>query len=219
MHSNFELNITQDGSSTIRNTQLNVTYHSKFGALQESQHIFIKQGLYYSKASPLHILEIGFGTGLNALLTATQDTSRTIFYTTLETNPLPEAIINQLNFEKTYPQFDQALFETFHRSEWNKGAFVTPQFHFTKIQIEAQSFQSNSLFDVIYFDAFDPETQPELWDISLFKKMHSLLNPNGILVTYCAKGIVKRALTSAGFLVEALPGPPGKREMTRAHKL
>lgn len=213
----FEHQLTKDGSSTIRNTQLDTTYHSEHGALQESLHIYIRHGLHACQKSPIHILEIGFGTGLNTILTALE-TNTPIFYESLETHPLPLSVVQTLNYASVYPKFDTALFETLHTCNWNTPYTLTPTFHFTKRLMSVQTFPPTPLYDIIYFDAFGPTSQPELWEEPVLQNMYNCLNKNGILVTFCAKGSVKRTLKKIGFVVESLNGPPGKREITRARK-
>ncbi len=214
---------TQDGSHSIYSPFFGVSYHSKYGAIQESQHVFIEAGLLEASLGrkEIHVLEIGFGSGLNALMTQIEANRRhlTIDYTTVEKFPVPVDEAVQLN----YPESLQAItyrpdFERMHQMEWGIKEAFNSNFRFTKLQQSFESLQFDAQFDLIYFDAFAPSAQPELWESEVLGIMYNALRSDGILVTYCAKGAVKRSLKSLGFIVEALPGPPGKREMTRAKK-
>ncbi len=214
---------TKDGSSSLLNVSLNETYHSTHGAIQESKHVFIESGLkpfLIFKKSELSILEIGFGTGLNTLLTllATEQRSIKIYYETVEAFPLENDIIATLN----YPKFLHAenVFEKIHRSHWNEAEEIVANFKLNKraIKLEEAVFEREK-FDLIYFDAFAPAKQPELWELPILKKVAIAMKQNSIFVTYCAKGQVRRDLISLGLTVEKLPGPPGKREMLRAKKI
>lgn len=218
---------TEDGSHSLVHQTLNETYHSRHGAIQESQHVFIKNGIAFwlerNISKPVKILEVGFGTGLNALLTLEQTIllSDQVEYTTLEPYPLSEKLTSQLN----YPQIisfesSRVLFSELHAAPWNQSIAITPNFTLNKqegrIQEISLVFEN---YDLVFFDAFAPTKQPDMWQSSIFEKIHAAMKPRGILVTYCAKGQVKRDLKSLGFEVESLPGPPGKREMIRAMKL
>lgn len=217
-----ELLDTQDGSHTLISKRFGVSYHSKYGAIKESEHVFIDAGLkakMLRDKGPLSILEYGFGTGLNAYLAylCAQQHQRLINYTGIEAYPIDLELASTLN----YPQLLQAPEEVYldlHRSAWDMKFPIGPVFNFWKVlgQIEDQVFDSE--FDVLFFDAFAPTAQPELWEEVLLRKAYKSLKPGGILVTYCAKGVVKRTLKAIGFKVETLPGPPGKREMTRGIK-
>ncbi len=214
---------TQDGSPTIRLKNLGITYHSRYGAVQESQHVFIEAGLYYKAITKkqLNILEVGFGTGLNTFLTYLQldPLHLTIHYTALDTNPLPEEVYTSLNYA-THLEEPTAheVFLLLHRCEWETGQAIEEGFTLLKSRQSAEAWKSENTYDLIYFDAFAPTSQPELWTPQVMKNMYDSLLPGGVLVTYCAKSAFKRALKNAGFVVETLPGPPGKREMTRAKK-
>ncbi|WP_302394426.1 tRNA (5-methylaminomethyl-2-thiouridine)(34)-methyltransferase MnmD [Phocaeicola coprophilus] len=213
---------TADGSYTLFVPEMDEHYHSVKGARTESEHIFINMGLKQSPAAAPHVLEIGFGTGLNAFLTLLEaETSRRdIRFTTLERYPLPEDLIRQMNYpEQIAPQRSEAFY-SLHRAAWNVPVQITPHFTLCKIETDFTTWQTDERFDVIYFDAFAPEKQPEMWSQSLFDHLYALLRPAGILTTYCAKGIIRRMLQSSGFHVERLPGPPGgKREILRASKV
>lgn len=212
---------TEDGSHSLLNETLDETYHSRHGAKQESNYVFIDKGLNFfvdqNSAKAVSILEIGFGTGLNALLTAKKSSADqiTINYTTIETDPLPPEIWKTLNYS-----LNNLLFEDIHEANWNEWVSLTPTFKLFKNQISLQQVVFNDEeFDVIYFDAFAPNKQPEMWTYEMLEKVYRALKLNGVFVTYCAKGQLKRDLKTLGMSVESLPGPPGKREMVRAIKL
>lgn len=218
-----EIFSTQDGSHSLYSHQFRDTYHSRYGAIQESRHVFIQAGLFYKLpcVKTLHILEMGFGTGLNAYLTLLESDSRDvrILYDTIEAYPISLEEAKQLNYPVLLAApHTEAVFGQMHSLGWGEQHQLSAQFTFRKWQEDLLSFDLPESVDLIYFDAFSPETQPELWEPPVWKKLYTALNPDGILVTYCAKGIVKRHLRDAGFKVESLPGPPGKREMTRAIK-
>lgn len=217
--------ITKDGSHTISVPEMNVTYHSVHGAIQESEHVFIKAGLLYSGIFHYigvhQVLEIGFGTGLNALLTlieADRHKNR-IYYTAIEPFPLDESVITQLNYceQLNLPHY-QRLLEKMHQCGWEERYEITEHFCITKHKTSLQNFSTGESFSIIYYDAFAPNAQPELWTETVFEKLYNHLLPEGILVTYCSKGTVQRAMKVAGFTIEKIPGPPGKREMIRAVK-
>ena len=221
---------TDDGSATLFVPELNEHYHSTKGARTESQHIFINMGLKASAAPSPHILEIGFGTGLNAWLTLEEaERSRlNILYTGLELYPLEWQTIEQLGYISNDEQLTTTarqqpaieLFKQLHTSPWEKDVQLTPHFTLRKIETDVNKWRvENSPFNLVYFDAFAPEKQPEMWSQELFNRLYVLLDRDGILTTYCAKGVVRRMLQTAGFTVERLPGPPGgKREILRARK-
>lgn len=213
--------ITNDGSHSLLNTELNETYHSVHGALQESVHVFIKMGLeplVDRGVKNISILEIGFGTALNALLTmkeALKHPDLTIQYTSLEAYPLPEEIWSKLNYTDSIGL--QEYFQKLHQANWNIPELILPDFKLLKLHqtLQQAAFESNST-DLIYYDAFAPSKQPELWTIEMLSKVVSTLRPQGTFVTYCAKGQLKRDLKELGLAVETLQGPPGKKEMVRA---
>ena len=221
---------TDDGSATLFVPELNEHYHSTKGARTESQHIFIDMGLKASSATTPHILEIGFGTGLNAWLTLeeAERSRRNILYTGLELYPLEWQTIEQLGYISNDEQLTTTvrqqpaieLFKQLHTSPWEKDVQLTPHFTLRKIETDVNKWRvENSPFNLVYFDAFAPEKQPEMWSQELFNRLYVLLDKDGILTTYCAKGVVRRMLQTAGFTVERLPGPPGgKREILRARK-
>lgn len=208
---------TADGSATLFVPELNEHYHSVKGARTESQHIFIEMGLNASEAPAPRILEIGFGTGLNALLTleAAEASARQVHYTGIELYPLPWETVEALGYS-THP-----LFGVLHTVPWEEDAIIGPRFTLRKVQADVNHWDAaaSAPWDVVYFDAFAPEKQPEMWSQELFDRLYVSMNPKGILTTYCAKGVVRRMLQTAGFTVERLPGPPGgKREILRARK-
>jgi tRNA U34 5-methylaminomethyl-2-thiouridine-forming methyltransferase MnmC len=220
----LKLITTADGSHSVLNTQLNETYHSHHGALQESLHVFIKNGLVFftdkNKTSTADVLEIGFGTGLNALLTLefAVNSGFNVRYTTIESFPLAEHIWRELN----YPQDTRMkeYFHAIHRCAWGKDQNITDNFRLLKIHdtIQQHSFPEG-FFDVVYFDAFAPSKQPEMWDLQVLESIVKAMRTKAVFVTYCAKGQLKRDLKSLGVAVETLPGAPGKKEMTRAVKV
>ncbi len=221
------IQLTADGSNTIAIPQLNVTYHSKHGAIQESQHVFIKEGLQYllrtntfDKTEPINILEVGFGTGLNGWLSLYEAIkyNQKIFYQTIEPYPLSIDETEKLNYPELFNGDLKKYFLQLHMCEWNKEISIHSLFSFKKINAALQDFTAKEKFHLIYFDAFDPNVQPELWTRQIFKKLYDFLYDNGILVTYSSKGSVRRAMQAAGFSTEKIAGPPGKREITRAKK-
>jgi tRNA U34 5-methylaminomethyl-2-thiouridine-forming methyltransferase MnmC len=216
-----EIITTSDGSHSLLNRELNETYHSVHGAVQESVHVFIKNGFDFlvQHADPenVNILEIGFGTGLNALLTVQRTASlkTQITYTSLEAYPVAEETWSRLNYPSSAEM--QAVFENLHRAFWNIEASVASNFKLMKLH---QTLQQTTLgpasFDLVYFDAFAPSKQPEMWTLEMLGKVVDAMRPAAVFVTYCAKGQLKRDLRSLGLTVETLPGPPGKKEMVRA---
>ncbi len=214
---------TADGSSTLFAPALNQHYHSTHGAVQESLHVFIEAGLHHFKTTEIAILEIGFGSGLNAFLTLleTQKAAQKVTYTAVEKFPISNELAVGLNYADRFAENPDAqkLFAALHSAAWEVAVKITPNFTLVKQQKDFLEITDQAAFDVIYFDAFSPEAQPELWTEAFLTQMHNALKPGCILVTYCAKGQVKRNLKAAGFMVETLPGPPGKREMTRAVKI
>ncbi|MDN3493488.1 tRNA (5-methylaminomethyl-2-thiouridine)(34)-methyltransferase MnmD [Winogradskyella bathintestinalis] len=224
---------TSDGSKTIQIEEWNEQYHSIHGALQEANHVFLKHGLSYfsdfviasgetiSESRPISILEIGFGTGLNAFLTliAAEKLKLIIAYTGVEAYPVKLKEIDQLNYVELISTNHKTSFEKLHESPWEEGIDITSNFKLEKQQNFFKDITAQNKFDIIYFDAFGARVQPDLWDENMFLIMFNALKVNGVLVTYSAKGSVRRAMQAVGFTVERLPGPPGKREMLRALKL
>lgn len=213
---------TADGSKTIFISEMDESYHSSHGAFQESMHVFIENGLsQFKEYETLNVFELGFGTGLNALLSMveTDKNKQTINYTGIEAFPVERELIEQIGYEKLVDEKFETPFFNMHTSNWDEKQTLTENFSFKKIHAKIQDYTpEESNFDLVYFDAFGPKVQEEMWGIDVLEKMYSLLKPRGILVTYCARGQFKRDLKSLGFVVEGLPGPPGKREMTRAIK-
>ena len=213
---------TEDGSDTITIPEMNVCYHSKHGAIQESMHVFIEAGFRYlmnqSIIQPINIFEMGFGTGLNAFLTAIEAVNQRtkVYYAGLELYPLTEDEMRILNYTETLKHAE--LFRLINESSWNVDIELNDFFTLRKINENFNHYSTNQVFNIIYYDAFAPAAQPELWTEEVFKKLYSMLSPSGIFVTYCSKGVVRRAMQVAGFQVEKIPGPPGKREMVRAKK-
>ncbi|MEM1328229.1 MAG: tRNA (5-methylaminomethyl-2-thiouridine)(34)-methyltransferase MnmD [Bacteroidota bacterium] len=215
---------TQDGSHSIFSEQHGVSYHSKYGAIQETRHVFIDAALRFKAVvqKEIAILDIGFGTGLNALMTYLEAQKRnlTIDYTAYEAFPITVAAAQQLNYnEQLNLPVEEDIFLQMHTVDWEVPHLLDDDFTFLKHQQTFDQVDAVAAYDIIYFDAFAPNAQPELWELDIMQKMYAALKPNGILVTYCAKGSVKRTLKAAGFQIEALKGPPGKREMTRAMKM
>lgn len=217
----IEIKLTKDNSQTLFVPELNETYHSRHGAIQESNHVFIDAGLGYFSTKKISVLEIGFGTGLNALLSCLYAKSNkiNIDYSSVELYPLKKEIIEQLNYTEIIEEASLEDFLKIHQCIWEEENKISNFFNLTKLNTSILNDLNLNGFDVVFFDAFGPEVQPDMWSKSIFQNMYTSLKENGILVTYCAKGSVKRTLREVGFKVENLPGPPGKREMTRAIKI
>jgi len=219
-----QLITTSDGSHTLFVPELGEHYHSVHGAVQESMHIFIKHGLEAVAVGegPLHIFEMGLGTGLNLLLTALQPLGRPVHYISVEAYPVSAEEAASLNYGSLFADYPEAatLLKSIHALPWNEPAELKPNFILHKIHAKLAEVEWPTLpqFNLVYFDAFAPDAQPGLWTEEVFQKLYNQMVAGGQLVTYCAKGSVRRALKSAGFSIEKLPGPPGKREMTRAIK-
>lgn len=207
-----ELIQTADGSFTLFIPEVEETYHSKHGAVQESMHVFIENGLFQFNKNEIRILEVGLGTGLNASLTF-QHAKGGVHYVALEPYPLSKEVLLQLE------DLSHSFFEMqFHESKSGEIVSISECFSFVRMEVGLEEFQWEEKFDLIYFDAFGPRVEPGLWTLERMQQCFNLLNEGGMLVTYCAKGEVRRNLQTAGFEVERLPGPPGKREMLRARK-
>lgn len=212
---------TKDGSTTIHIKDWDECYHSKHGAIQEAQHVFIKNGLALYQNQSVSILEIGFGTGLNAFITylESKKLGLEINYVGVEAYPVSISELSAMNYVSELNADDKnAIFNLFHESNWEEKVVIDPFFTITKRQQFFEEITDCEQYDLIYFDAFGYRVQPDLWSTSIFKKMHTALRPGGKLVTYAARGVVKRSMIEVGFTVEKLPGPPGKREMFRATK-
>lgn len=214
---------TRDGSHTVAIPEKGVMYHSVHGAIQESKHVYINAGLHYAidhwEQSQLAVFEMGFGTGLNAFLTAIDaaEKKRNIHYTAIETTPLFLQEAAMLNY--TALLHHNYLFQQLHQCPWNEDVELHEFFTIRKVERELTAFMPSRPFHVIYYDAFAPSAQPELWTKEVFEKLYHMLCPEGVLVTYCTKGIVKRAIRAAGFTLKKRPGPAGKREMLFAIKI
>ncbi len=213
---------TEDGSDTLFDPHYGEYYHSIHGSVQESNHVFIESGLKTIKNQDIIIFEVGFGTGLNAYLTALEanKTTKIIQYFAIEKHPLLKKDWENLNYPNMTADHNTGLFQQLHLAEWENKVRISLNFNLQKIEADLTEFKYHSLpgFDLIYFDAFSPVSQPELWQTEIFNQLFRQCNPGGRIVTYCAKGSVRRALIEAGFMVERLPGPPGKREMLRGSK-
>ena len=215
------IEVSGDGSTTFRVKEWDEPYHSRHGAIQESQHVFIEQGLRHLDKNPVRILEMGLGTGLNALLTYlfAHKHGLTIEYLGVEAYPLQKEEWTQLNYLEQLNALEaQEFWSSLHTTPMDSWIEISESFRFKKNQCDFRDVDDDAQFDLIYFDAFGPRVQPELWTTDMFEKMIRLMKPGGHLVTYCAKGDVRRSMMQVGFRVERIPGPPGKREMLRASK-
>ena len=218
---NLSVKITADGSYTIFNKDLNEHYHSIHGAKQDANHVFIKNGLNYfieiNNVKTINLLEVGFGTGLNCWLTINHLTkikkNIKLNYFGVDPRPIDIKMIEKLNH-----QDQNEIYSLIHESDWNKTIKITPNISLVKKSKNIQNFSHSNHFQIIYFDAFGPKVEDKLWNKDVLKLMYNFLGENGIMVTYCAKGQVRRDLLEIGFKIERLPGPPGKREMLRAIK-
>ena len=215
--------LTDDGSHSLRIPSLKENYHSTHGAINESMHVFIEAGFRYcsDQRKELNILEIGFGTGLNALLTLVEahKESVSVSYMGLEAYPLEEDLWSRLNYPALIDEHLQDVFRMIHKANWGEDVHLRENFTLIKIQKMLQDYEyTGMLFDLIYFDAFGPDVQAEMWTEDIFLKLSGMTKPGGVLVTYSCKGAVRRALKAAGYAVEKIPGPKGKREMARGVK-
>ncbi len=216
-----EVIITSDGSTSIHLPDWNENYHSKHGAIQEAKHVFIKNGLALFENRSISILEIGFGTGLNAIITFLEAEKRpiNIDYHGVEAYPVLHSEIKKMNYMQQLDATEyDGVFEAMHDFEWGEKVSLSKNFSLIKRKQFFDEIDDVEQFDLIYFDAFGYRVQPELWRTEIFLKMFNALKPNGVLVTYAARGVVKRSMIEVGFTVEKLEGPPGKREMFRAKK-
>lgn len=218
-YSEVRIMTTGDGSQTVYSELFHEGYHSVHGAVTESKHIFIDAGFCVCLRDSIRIFEVGFGTGLNAYLTFTEAAKRNVKvdYHAIELFPLDKWVIDQLD----YPEFltaEMAIFKALHDVSWDCTTEISSGFCLRKIKADMLEFELTGNFDLVYFDAFSPVQQPSLWSEQIFEKLYTHMSKGGLLVTYCAKGIVRRTLEKVGFMTERLPGPPGKREMLRARK-
>ena len=216
-----EIIVTSDGSTSIHLPDWEESYHSKHGAIQEAKHVFIKNGLSLFKGQSVSILEIGFGTGLNAFITflESQLLNQMVDYVGVEGFPISSQEVLQMNYVNQLNATDfKAVFELFHLCKWEENVTISNHFRLTKRNQLFNEIDDINQFDLIYFDAFGFRVQPELWSLEIFTKMYTALKSGGILVTYACRGPIKRAMIEAGFQIEKLDGPPGKREMLRGRK-
>lgn len=212
---------TDDGSVTIHIPEMDECYHSKFGAIQEAEHVYIQNGLALFNGRDISILECGFGTGLNAFMTFLEahKANQKINYTGVEAYPVSEGEIAQLNYvEELNAEDYKDFFVKMHSAPWGTEVKISANFALTKRQQRFQEIDDEGRYDLVYYDAFGYPSQPELWTEDIFKRMYTALKPNGILITYACRGVIKRAMIAAGFTVKKLPGPPGKREILQAVK-
>ncbi len=216
----LKLKLTDDGSHTLYRTDLDENYHSTHGAIQESKHVFIKNGLDYCstdlRKKKISILEVGFGTGLNCFLSFlyAKNNNISIEYSALEINPLSRDVTDQLNYCSNNDE--KGIFDKMHIVDWDKEIKISDYFRLNKIHQSLQECEFQNSFDLVYFDAFGPRVEEKLWKMEWYSKIRKSLNSHGVFVTYCAKGSVRRDLISSHYDVERLKGPPGKREMIRA---
>lgn len=212
---------TLDGSHTLYLPDIDEHYHSTFGAVQESNHVFVDAGYRQCEAASLTVVEIGFGTGLNCFLTlkASKESGQQVRYLSLDKYAVPEESWSKLNYGLLSGGGGQGDFEMLHKAPWNVETAIQPHFSLLKIKTDLLEWRPEGLqADLVYFDAFSPDRQPEMWGRNVFELMHSLMKEDALLVTYCAKGAIRRLLQAVGFQVERMEGPPGKREMIRAIK-
>ena len=212
---------TEDGSHTLYVPELDENYHSVKGAIHESRHVFINAGFMNLDKSNVKIFEVGFGTGLNALLTylEAQKNNINVIYHAIEKFPLDNKLLKKLNYINILGRKSKIPFEKIHNSQWNLDLKISDFFCFKKIKSDLNLHDLSDGYDLIYFDAFAPDVQPGIWCENNFRKIKNAMNPNGILTTYSSKSSIRRTLKSLGFEVEKLPGPPGKREIIRASVL
>lgn len=211
---------TKDGSTTIYLPEWEESYHSKHGAIQEAYHVFIKNGFSLFAGKPIAVLEIGFGTGLNAFITCleAEKNFQKIHYVGVEAYPINLSEAQKMNYAMTISPQSGLVYEQLHQTDWEVPMNITEYFTLTKRKQFFEEINDEALFDLIYFDAFGFKVQPELWSEEIFAKMYQALKPKGVLVTYACRTTIKNAMLLAGFSVEKLPGAPGKREMLRAFK-
>lgn len=222
---NPKIEVTEDGSNTLVHPKFNAHYHSVFGAIQESNHVFIDSGLKFQQPNlqdnRCRILEVGFGSGLNAFntLISSEELSINIDYVGVEQYPISLETVSQLNFPTAFKREDlQSTFNKMHDIEWEKPVKISENFTLEKRQQDIFNLIDENDYDLIFYDAFGPGAQPELWTAPIFEILYKSLKDQGVLVTYCAQGAARRAMQSVGFAVQRCPGPPSKRHMLRAVK-
>lgn len=217
----INIKTTKDGSNTLYSSRFNEHYHSTFGAIEESNCVYIEAGLNHSRLNSIKVFEVGFGTGLNSILTCAESLKRTLTveYTAIELYPVELEIINHLNYMDFLTDDQKSIYKKIQTCKWNKKVKITDNFTLQKINLDFIHYLFQEKYDVIYFDAFAPEKQPEMWELENFIKIYESLNNNGILTTYSSKGSVKINLRKAGFRVTRLKGPSGKRHILRAEKI
>ncbi len=214
-----EIQLTADGSHTLFIPEMDEHYHSVNGAIQESIHVFIEAGLKQCNKKSIRVLELGFGTGLNAFLTCIEaEKGIQIHYIGIEKYPLPLDLVQKLNYSEQSHSNTNDVFSKIHQCNWSEYQEITPNFQLKKINTDFSDFDFHEKYDVVYYDAFAPDKQTLVWTQEIFDKLFLSLNEGGIMTTYCAKGSVRRMMIEAGFKVERIPGPPGKRQMLRAFK-
>ena len=215
-----EIYLTEDGSSTLKHSLLGDSYHSTGGALSESQHVYIGAGFDYIESNEISVFEMGFGTGLNCALTLRRAAQRNIAvdYHAVELYPIDVEVVEGLNYFREDAVM-RAMFESLHTARWNDAVQISENFSLTKYHDSLERVKPNKVFDLIYFDAFAYDTQPELWSRDVFEQMAAMTKQGGVLVTYSSKGVVKQALREAGFEVKRLPGACGRHHMLIAIKL
>lgn len=220
MYKNIQIKLTNDGTHTIYLPELDEHYHSIHGAINESLHVFLQAGFSYHPLTNVRILEIGFGTGLNAILTMirAEEENRTVTYHSVDINPLPLEIITRLNYPELFDGIYQERFRKIHEVTWNNEHEITSFFRLKKILADIQDHELTGHYHLVYFDAFAPDKQPGIWKQEILIKIFNAMTTESILTTYCSKGEIKRRLVKCGFDVEKIPGPPGKREMLRCYK-
>lgn len=217
--------VTEDGSHSLFNEKLNETYHSFHGAIQESKYVFIEAGLDYfssQKKELIRVFEVGFGTGLNVLLTSlwAKELQITVIIDSIEAYPIEDSLKSELNYPQLIDHENAvSFFDNIHSAPWNEEIVIHSHMNLKKIKATLEDFENKTnYYDIIYYDAFAPSKQPEMWEMNMLEPIVNSLNPGGIFVTYCAQGQLKRNLKSLGLEVETLPGPPGKKEMVRGLK-
>ncbi len=218
---NPQIQFTSDSSHTLYIPEMEEHYHSVNGAVQESLHVYIEAGLNQCRKKTINVLEFGFGTGLNAFLTIFEAEKRNlkVNYATIEKYPLPASVTNQLNYAEGFSEKFHTYFKEIHNCEWESFVKITDHFQIKKIRSDFSEFVFDDNYDVVFYDAFAPDKQSDVWSQEIFNKIFQHTNPEGILTTYCAKGNIRRMMQAAGFQTERIPGPPGKREMLWARKI